>query len=109
MTQFRELPPLEELEKFFAYDPETGIFTNRVRRGTRSFPGSVAGAPCNGYVQIMFRSRRLYAHRMAWFMYYREHPPLDPKLVIDHIDTNRSNNRISNLRIATRKLNNENR
>ena len=44
------------------------------------------------------------AHRLAWLMEYGQMPPDD----IDHIDGNRSNNAISNLRLATRAENMQN-
>jgi len=46
-------------------------------------------------------SKPLLAHRVSWFLYYGEWPDS----YIDHIDGNRTNNRITNLRLATREEN----
>ena len=44
------------------------------------------------------------AHRLIWIYHYGQDPDLD----IDHIDRNRANNRIENLRLVTRSQNNHN-
>lgn len=81
------------------YNPETGLFT-------RSWGKRVVGSDHpNGYIQIRVDYTRYLAHRLAWFYVYGEWPPID----IDHINRDRRDNRISNLRIATRKQNNANR
>jgi hypothetical protein len=50
----------------------------------------------DGYVQLYIENQRQYAHRVAWRLYYGEWPDRS----IDHIDGNKSNNKISNLRLA---------
>jgi hypothetical protein len=83
------------------YDPDTGVFTWRVYTGAAR-PGNVAGmvGPI-GYRYIGI-ARRLYpAHRLAWFYVHGEWPPQD----IDHINMERADNRLANLRLATRSQN----
>lgn len=54
-----------------------------------------------GYFVVAFRGSRWKAHRLAWFLYYNEDPPE----TVDHINGDRKDNRISNLRAATKGQN----
>lgn len=57
-----------------------------------------------GYRQIGFKGVLYKAHRLAWFIYYNEQPPK----VIDHINGDKTDNRIVNLRKCTYSQNNMN-
>lgn len=88
----------ERLREVLSYDPETGIFTWRVSAGTRA-KGKRAGCENdNLYVLIRVDGVSYKAHRLAWQHYYGTAPSTD----LDHINGVRSDNRISNLRPATR-------
>jgi hypothetical protein len=89
----------EYLKRLFEYDPETGLFYNRSNRG-RARAGHEAGSYTCGYWRIIIDGEKYYAHHLAWLYVYGEWP-----LEIDHRDGNRSNNKIANLRIATRTEN----
>lgn len=90
------------------YDQETGVFTwrlnvNRVKKGQNA--GSFDN---HGYLKIKINGVGYKAHRLAWLISHGEWP----KHEIDHIDRDRANNRLSNLREATRfenSLNQDNR
>ncbi len=89
-------PPPEELKDHFRYDPLTGVIT----RIKCKFPDCLGRAdlPWNrGYRRINFGRRSYFAHRIAWFLYYGDWPDCH----IDRKDLDRSNNVISNLRLAT--------
>ena len=104
MPKFKALPPLEELQKEFNYDPETGIVTARVSRGTRK-KGSVVGRISNGYRRAKYKRVEYELHRIIWFLHYK----IDPQnLLIDHVNGVRDDNRIVNLRLATRQQNQSN-
>ncbi len=69
--------------------------------------GAVAGNKTGpGYWQICFKGKFYKLHRIIWQMFYGEIPQ---DLEIDHIDRDKDNNRIENLRLATRSENANNR
>lgn len=88
---------LFELKRLLSFNPESGIF-NRLISFTKAFPvGSVAGREDrDGYLRITVNGRVYFSHRLAWFYVYGEWPSGN----IDHIDMNKKNNRIDNLRHA---------
>lgn len=87
----------EYVREHLDYDPISGVFTwKSVRPGRRQ--GAVAGCvQFGGYWSIKLDDRLYKAHRLAWFYVHGEWPDGH----IDHIDSNRLNNAISNLRVAT--------
>lgn len=95
--------PLNEL---FDYNPSTGDIVWKVSR-SRYRAGDIAGhIDIGGYVIIGVNKRHERAHAIAWEIYYGEKP--DPRKEIDHINHNKSDNRISNLRLVTRSENQRN-
>lgn len=96
------LPPLEVLNTLLHYDPETGEFRWKQLRRNQISENSIAGhRHVSGYIHIKISGKVYKAHRLAYKMYYG----IEPDDILDHIDMNRSNNRILNLRIATRSQN----
>lgn len=55
----------------------------------------------NGYIYARLMGRAIYAHRAAWAISYGEWPKGD----IDHINGDRADNRIANLRDVSRQEN----
>lgn len=98
---------LERLREILSYDPETGIFTWKVKTGSRALKGAVAGHICaiNRYHYVKIDRRRYPSHRLAWF-YMTGAWPSDQ---IDHIDRDFANNAFSNLREASNAENCQNR
>ncbi|MCT9020921.1 HNH endonuclease [Proteus mirabilis] len=85
------------------YNPDTGIFTRIKHRGGM-LSSSVNGAGSlkkSGYVDIRFNRKIFKAHRLAWYYVYKEWPSEE----IDHINGIKSDNRIKNLREASRAEN----
>ena len=97
----------EFLRSFMSYDPETGLFIRMVRAGPRGGDlGSVVASQRDncGYLVIKILGRYYAAHRLAWLSVFGEWP----KEEIDHVNGDRADNRIANLRGATRSQNNRN-
>lgn len=99
-------PTLEEINRLISYDPLTGQFSWKVYRTSRAVAGGSAGtAHHTGYTRIKVLGKQFLAHRLAWLMSYGEFPGDE----IDHIDQDKSNNRIANLRSVTRSQNEANK
>jgi len=98
-----QLPPVELLRALFDYDPETGKVTWKVTLSNRAQEGTEAGSTkSNGYRQIKFNKTMYKTHRIAWALAYGEDPA---GYEIDHINRIKDDNRLVNLRLATRSEN----
>jgi hypothetical protein len=91
----------ERLLNLLDYYPETGLFMRKAI-GKEVVPRHIAGCiNSQGYRIIKIDGRAYKAHRLAWLYVHKEWPASD----IDHANMNRSDNRLSNLRSATRGQN----
>lgn len=95
----------EELAEVLDYFPDTGDFIWKESRGSRAIKGCSAGTITpDGYVSIRVKGHIYRAHRLAWLYCFREWP----EQFIDHINGNRQDNRLDNLREATKTQNSYN-
>lgn len=95
----------ERLRELLHYDPATGFFTNSARR-KKVRVGERAGYfdPSTGYIVLCIDRAHYYGHRLA-LLYMTGSWPVD---MVDHRDGDRTNNVFTNLRDATRLLNQQN-
>jgi hypothetical protein len=108
-------PPIEVLRQLFDYDPLTGVLTWRVRSSeqfshvrhhrmrARRYEGKPAGSlRPDGYVivnpVIDGVTHRILAHRLIWALCHDRWPAAE----LDHVDGDCANNRLANLREASR-------
>ena len=106
VNRIRKMPPLSFFQERLEYNADTGQFTwlgdfNAKRVGRRA--GTTIGS--KGYRTITIKKRRYYEHRIAWYMMTGEDPT---GFEIDHINGDKSDNRFSNLRLATSQTNKAN-
>lgn len=94
----------DEIASRLSYDPTTGKFTHIKSVGSARRGACAGHLKDRGYVEIGIAGRRYAAHQLAWLLVYGDWPASQ----IDHVDGNRSNNAISNLRLCDQSLNNAN-
>ena len=101
---------VERLRSLLHYDPATGLLSWKFRPDALkvwndSFADRPAGTSKKGYGQIVImidgRNAFFGAHRVAWALHHGEWP----RLMLDHIDHDTLNNRITNLRLASPREN----
>ncbi len=115
----KALPSQEVLRQLLRYEPETGnlfwlprgpeMFGDKRAYSTWTTCHSGKRAFCilddTGYLVGHVCRIKVSAHRVIWALVYGVWPPKD----IDHIDNDRTNNRINNLRAVDRSTNHKNK
>ncbi|HPE48705.1 MAG TPA: HNH endonuclease [Hyphomonas sp.] len=105
----------EVVRKLLSYDPETGVLIWKsrdrgmfaIRRLWLAWNTKYAGRPAldcrdnTGYLHGRVLCQKVYAHRAAWVCHTGEWPEAS----IDHIDGDKRNNRIANLRSVSHAVN----
>lgn len=95
----------ERVKELFEYNPLIGDFVRTKTNSMNTKIGETAGTELDGYVSIFIDNKGYPAHKLAWLYMTGEYPNLH----IDHIDGNRMNNKMGNLRLVTNQENAFNR
>lgn len=96
---------IEKIVDLLEYKADKGVFLWKISPSHRVRAGMVAGhSHGNGYTHLKIFGRQIAAHRVAWAVVYGKWPEKQ----IDHIDGDKSNNRIENLRDIGAKENTQN-
>jgi hypothetical protein len=96
------LPPTEELHQLFEY--RDGSLFWRVAKGGLAKVGGKAGCVNSaGYLTVGINFKKYLVHRIVWAMHGK-----DPVGLIDHINSDKLDNRIENLRAADHVINTRN-
>lgn len=91
----------EEAQRRFSYDPLTGLL---VRISGQRAGSPAGGVTTRGYLHVYAFGHYFAAHRICWLLHFGEWPQGD----LDHINHNKTDNRIENLRSVTIAENNAN-
>jgi hypothetical protein len=111
-TKAKPLPPIEYLRELFVVDPTSPSGLRWLVSRGKARKGSLAGYKCQDSKQ---------KHRFDWtvgingkmfkvarIIYFMEHGSIAPEMDIDHVNGNPLDNRVENMRLATRSQNNRN-
>lgn len=89
----------------FDYCKDTGVITRKISTNNRNKAGDEAGRiNSQGYRCVSVNYIKIRIHRLVWMMHYGSWPDGE----VDHIDHQKTNNRISNLRLVTHHENTKN-
>lgn len=90
----------ELFHSYFNLDIETGYLTRKFTIGGKQKGGRAGTTHHSGYRIVKIKGKCYAEHRLIWFMHYGYWP-----FEIDHINLDKSDNRISNLREVTKSQN----
>ena len=95
-----DLELYSELTERFAYCNITGVFFYKKHRIKNKIGTKVVTKGHHGYIVLSYKKKKIYAHRLAFWILHQYLPP-----VIDHINGVKSDNRPCNLVDSTQTAN----
>ena len=88
---------LTRLQETFQYDPNNGRLRWRKAPCNRVRVGAIVGRTHeNGHIEVRFDNRLFMAHHLVWALHYGQLPDR----ALQHVNGNKADNRINNLRRA---------
>lgn len=97
----------QRARELFTYDSETGCLCWAVDKGQRARVGKqLKPSPKDEYIRVRVDGILMKAHRIAWTIAQGDIPD---GLSVDHINGDRFDNRLCNLRLVNHKTNMQNR
>jgi len=99
----RELPAQALLQDLFKYNLQTGQLLRKIKTSNSTRAGDIVGSTeSSGYLQVKVNRVSYRVHRIIYKLLRGD---FNEELQIDHINRNRADNRIENLRLVTTEEN----
>lgn len=93
------------IQDYIGYDPISGRLYWKINRGNVKAGSSAGTLHPDGYLVVRFQKKPYQGHRLAWFLHHGKWP----EGTLDHINHNRSDNSLANLRDVPQSVNQKNK